>query len=121
LEKLDVIIVNGRKVYSFYHDLNDLSKQLKDENENQAKVNVIQRDNDKTYIPYYIELDTTADMLSKYTSEYYPMGISGEKLKAVSAYKVEELKDIVAQLGLKLDNEKKMLKKDLYELIVKNI
>ena len=85
LEELGVIVVNGRKVYG--------SKQLKED-----KVTVIKRDNDKTYLPYYIELDTTEEMVKMYLTEYYQMGISGDGLKANSAYKVEELKTIVAQL-----------------------
>jgi len=117
LEELDVIVVNGRKVYKI-NDIN-ITKQLK---ENENAISVIKRDNEKTNIPYYIELEPTEEQLKTYRNEYYQMpGINDEGLKATSAYKVEELKEIAGQLGLSIDTEKKLLKKDWYELIVKNM
>jgi len=68
---------------------------------------------------YKLDLKTTTDKLDKYKEHYFKLPKLNFKMKAVSSYKLDELKEMAQKLGLNNDtNKKKQTKTDLYESII---
>jgi hypothetical protein len=76
---------------------------------------------DKPYIKYGYETNVDAVQVEKYRNEYFKWESYDKPLKAVSSYKVEELLDMCKQLMPDKTYEKKIGKKELYELLVMNL
>lgn len=97
VENLNALVVSGRKYYEIYREENkDISIITKERDVYRYNFN---DDNEKKII----EIRQTL-----YKVE--------QELKAISAYKVEELNDLAKRLGICLEG--KMLKKNIYEKIV---
>jgi hypothetical protein len=117
LENINVLLVNKRKVYEL----------LCTDVDEKHPVNVIHRNNE-TY-EHLIELDTTEEIIKKYRETYYKMSSFDATLKSMGSYKLEELTDLCKKLDINIEpkvNEcnskkqgnKKITKKDIYELLV---
>ena len=71
-------------------------------------------------LKYKLDLKTTTDKLDKYREHYFKLPKLNFKMKAVSSYKLDELKEMAQKLGIINNdtNKKKQTKTDLYESIV---
>lgn len=119
IENINILLVDKRKIYEV---------QMNDE----PKINVIHR-NSVSY-EHYIELDATAESVAKYRETYFKVSGFDDTIKAMSAYKVDELMELCDKLGINIKESKtndleekgsiikkvKYSKKDIYEFIVMN-
>lgn len=109
LEGLNVIIIDNRKMFeSKNNDTNDIF--------------VIKKNLDTC--KYQLELNVSNESVENYKNTYYILeDINNTKLKAIGSYKLEDLINICSKLNLNYEKQdgKKMLKKDIYELILKNM
>jgi hypothetical protein len=105
IENMNVIIIDKRKVYEVLTT-------------DDPKIHVIHR-NSVTY-QHHIELDVPANKINIYNETYYKMSNFDTNLKAMTSYKVEELLELCKKLEINTDikENKKMSKKDIYELLV---
>lgn len=110
LENINVMLVDNRKVFEL----------ICIDVDNIHPVNIIHR-NSKTY-EHHIELNVTSDILTKYRNTYYKMSSFDSTLKSIGSYKLDELTSLCKKLNITIDtnNEKKIKKKDIYELLVLN-
>jgi hypothetical protein len=109
LEGLNVIILDGRKMFE--------SKN------NDTNVTFVIKKNLDTS-KFQLELNVSNDSIQNYRNTYYILeDINNNKLKAIGSYKLEDLINICSKMNLNCEKQdgKKMLKKDIYELIVKNM
>jgi len=106
-EKLNIMLVNRKKIYKI--KMNDTDN-----------IFVVHKNNDSN--TFYIELDADEKTVKTYETNYFHMETLDFKLKSISSYKLEELTDMCNKLGivLDLDGKKKLLKKDIYELLVQH-
>jgi len=107
-ENINVLFIHKRKCF-----------QLICEEENSFHV-IHQYDNPEKYC---YESNITPETLEKYRTTLFNWESLEKPLKAISAYKVNELLDLCKKLGLeeKTDNLNKKSKKDLYELLIMNL
>lgn len=113
LENINVLLVNKRKVYELLcTDVNE-----------KHPVNVIHRNNEN--YEHLIELDVTDEIIKKYREKYYKMNSFDATLKSMGSYKLEELIDLCKKLDINIDEcnknkegNKKITKKDIYELLI---
>ena len=73
---------------------------------------------------YGLEKDVSELKLEEYKSKLYKISNSDKPIRAISAYKSEELMEICGKLGIETFNKEKgktFLKKELYEEIVKEL
>lgn len=113
IENINILLVDKRKIYEI---------QMNDD----PLVNVVHR-NSVSY-EHYIEF--SADSVSKYRETYFKVSGFDDTIKAMSAYKVDELMDLCDKLGINIKDAKanvspivkkvKYSKKDIYEFIVMN-
>ena len=105
IENINIILIDKRKVYEVLTT-------------DKPKIHVIHR-NSVTY-EHHIELDVSAEKYITYKESYYKMSNFDSSLKAMSSYKVEELLELCKKLEINIDikENKKMAKKDIYELLV---
>jgi hypothetical protein len=112
IENINILLVDKRKIYEV---------QMNDD----PKINVVHR-NSVSY-EHYIEFST--DSVSKYRETYFKVSGFDDTIKAMSAYKVDELMELCDKLGINIkeSGEKgsiikkvKYSKKDIYEFIVMN-
>jgi len=115
LENINVLLVNKHKFYEL------LSTDI-DENH---PINIVHRNNE-TY-EHSIELDITEEIIRKYKENYYKMSSFDTTLKSIGSYKLDELIDLCKKLDINIENyknkkvdNKKITKKDIYELLVLN-
>jgi len=73
---------------------------------------------DKPYTKYAYETNVTVEQLESYKTEYFKWENYDKPLKAASAYKVEELVQMCKQLTPDKPPDKKLGKKELYELLL---
>ena len=73
---------------------------------------------DKPYTKYAYETNVTVEQLESYKTEYFKWENYDKPLKAASAYKVEELVQMYKQLTPDKPLDKKLGKKELYELLL---
>ena len=100
LENINILLISGRKYYELLC--------------NDKNINLIHTNNKENWI----ELDNTrADF---YRENYYKMLSFDTTLKSIGSYKTDELKELCQKLDIHLIDNKKYLKKDLYELLVQN-
>jgi hypothetical protein len=110
LENINVLLVDNRKIFEI----------ICVDVDSKHPVNIIHR-NSKTY-EHHIELNVTSDILTKYRDTYYKMSSFDSTLKSIGSYKLDELTSLCKKLNITIDtnNEKKIKKKDIYELLVLN-
>jgi len=115
LENINVLLVNKRKVYELLCiDIDD-----------KHPINIVHR-NSELY-EHSIELDVTEEIIKKYRETYYKMSSFDVTLKSIGSYKLEELTNLCKKLDINIDEcnkkkeNKKITKKDIYELLVLNI
>jgi hypothetical protein len=107
IEKMNILLVDKRKIYESINNDN-------------SDIHVIHR-NGVTY-EHYIELNILPEELTKTRNTFYKMLGFDSVLKAMSSYKVDELLEISKKLGIDMNTNtnKKITKKDIYEIIVQN-
>ena len=113
IENINILLVDKRKIYEV---------QMNDD----LNVNVVHR-NSVSY-EHYIEF--SAESVAKYRETYFKVSGFDDTIKAMSAYKVDELMDLCDKLGINIKDAKanvspivkkvKYSKKDIYEFIVMN-
>ena len=70
---------------------------------------------------HYIELDATSEAIQVYRDTYYKMSNFDSEVKSMSYYNVDELLDLCKKLNIDTNSKtinKKLSKKDIYELLV---
>jgi hypothetical protein len=108
-ENINVLFIHKRKCF---HLSNELEKSEK------AEYHVIhQKDHQK----YAYELNTTPEKCDDYITNYFQWETLDKPLKAFSSYKLSELLDICKKMVIPLPKDKKIGKKELYELILFHI
>jgi hypothetical protein len=108
IENINIILIDKRKLYETI-----MTDDL--------KIHVIQR-NSLTH-ENYIELDVLPESINTYRETYYKMTTFDVSLKTMASYKLDELLELCKKLNIdtKPDtNNKKVTKKDIYELLVLN-
>jgi len=106
LEKINIILVDKRKIYETI---------MTDD----VKIHIVHR-NSVTH-EHYIELDATSEAIQVYRDTYYKMTDFDGGVKSMSYYKVDELLDLCKKLNIHTNSKtinKKLSKKDIYELLV---
>lgn len=106
LEKINIILIDKRKIYETI---------MTDD----VKINIVHR-NSVSY-EHYIELEPTSESIKVYRDTYYKMSNFDSEIKSMSYYKVDELLDLCKKLNIDTNpkiNNKKLSKKDIYELLV---
>lgn len=117
IENINILLVDKRKIYEV---------QINDE----PLVNIVHR-NSVSY-EHYIEFST--ESVAKYRETYFKVSGFDDTIKAMSAYKVDELLELCDKLGINIKDSKatnleekgsiikkvKYSKKDIYEFIVMN-
>lgn len=104
IEGINIVLINNRKIYELICSDN-------------SKINIIHCNTLSD--EYYIESDTNQNDIDNYKSKYFIMPSLDYKLKSISSYKVDELLELSNKLNINLEDKKKLLKKDIYELICK--
>ena len=104
IENINAIIVDKRKIYQLLCS--------------DTHMNIIHKDSKSG--EYCIETDTTLETIKKYLHEYYLMSTYDSTLKSIASYSVDELINLCNKFGVKIEEGKKMCKKDYYELLVAN-
>lgn len=112
IENINIILIDKRKLYETI---------MTDD----PKIHVIQR-NSLTH-ENYIELDVLPETINTYRETYYKMTTFDVSLKTMASYKLDELLELCKKLNIdtntdtKTDtNNKRVTKKDIYELLVLN-
>lgn len=106
LEKINIMLVDKRKIYETI---------MTDD----VKTHIVHR-NSVSY-EHYIELDATSEAIQVYRDTYYIMSNFDNEVKSMSYYKVDELLDLCKKLNIDTNSKtinKKLSKKDIYELLV---
>tara|TARA_Y100000816_G_scaffold292515_1_gene288219 strand:- start:3362 stop:4114 length:753 start_codon:yes stop_codon:yes gene_type:complete len=70
---------------------------------------------------YSVKMLSTNEDKQYIVDNYFECESINSPLKAMSSYKLQELKDIAKRVGASLDTDKKYTKKDIYEKIVATI
>ena len=113
---MNILLVDKRKIY---HSMNNDS----------PLINVIHRNSES--FEHYIELNVSNERIANFKDTYYNVIGFDDSLKSMTAYKVDELLDLCKKLNISTISEsetvtgtnsktKKLTKKDIYELLVKN-
>lgn len=110
VEKINILLVDKRKIYESI--TND-----------ETKINVIHR-NSVNY-EHSIEFNVPDDKLTNYRDTYYKVQGFDSGLKSMTSYKVDELLELCKKFDIDTVNtaestKKKLVKKDIYELLVQN-
>lgn len=110
IDKQNLLLIDGKKCYE---TLNNDSDDF-----------IVIHKKDGNYV---LETGVTKEAVTKYRTTYYTITTFDNGLKAMSGYKVEELETMCDKLGVNLEkvkserDKKKLLKKDLYELVVQSL
>ena len=112
IEKLNILLVEGRKIYQSM-------------NNDSPVINVIHRNSNS--FENYIELNVSNESILNYKDNYYNVIGFDNALKTISSYTVDELLELCKKLNILITKvtgmegeKKKLSKKDIYELLVKN-
>jgi hypothetical protein len=126
LENINVLLVDKRKIYEIILD-------------DSLPINIIHRNS--ITMEHHIELNITNNMINNYRENYYRMANFDSTLKAMASYKSEELIELCKKLDIYIPSEndnsinnsnnnngnsnffkskKKLIKKDIYQLLVSN-
>ena len=105
----DLVSIEGNPYHIIHHRENKQPIYNKGHSHNKCQPNY-----------YSYELDSTPEMLSSYKDNYFNWESIDKPIKGLSAYKVDELMEICKKMELPI-KDGKILKKDLYEMIVLNI
>ena len=112
IEKLNILLVEGRKIYQSM-------------NNDSPVINVIHRNSNS--FENYIELNVSNESILNYKDNYYNVMGFDNALKTISSYTVDELLELCKKLNILITKvtgmegeKKKLSKKDIYELLVKN-
>lgn len=117
IENINILLVDKRKIYEI---------QMNDD----PVVNVVHRNS----ISYEHYIEFSAESVAKYRETYFKVSGFEDTIKAMSAYKVDELLELCDKLGINIKDSKatnleekgsiikkvKYSKKDIYEFIVMN-
>ncbi len=109
VSNMNVMYVHNRKYY-----------EIKCDPDNKDSVFVIHRF-DTPVLRYGYEENVTSDILEKYRAEKYCCHSIDSPLKAVSSYKVGELRDICSLLGIDNSLVEKKTKPQLYQIILETL
>jgi len=109
LENINILLIDKRKLYELV--CIDIDEQ--------NPVHIIHR-NSQTF-EHHIELNVMTEKINHYKDTYYKMNGFGESLKSMGSYKMEELLDLSNKLNITVkETNKKLTKKDIYELLILN-
>jgi len=112
MENINIILIDKRKIYEL----------LCVDPDTKNPINIVHR-NSQTY-EHSIEIDATQEIITKYRDTYYKMSSFDSTLKSMATYKLDELMDLCKKLNIEIkpnkNDNKKMTKKDIYELLVMN-
>lgn len=113
IEGINVLLVDGRKIYEL----------LCSDTQNTCIIHRNVKSNE-----YFIESDVSMNEIHSYKNGYFPMPTFDFKIKAIGSYKTDELLEMCEKLNIQLnlnennaskhESKKKILKKDIYELVV---
>ena len=119
VSNINIMFVHRRKVFEFIPDV-----------DNESNINIIHQ-YDEPSVRYAYETDVNNERIAIYKNSqdipesstvYFKSNSISNPLKAISSYKVAELKDLCVKL--KLIDSKEIVKKtkpQLYEIIIKNL
>jgi len=119
IENINIILVDNYKIYEFIMDEFIMDEFIMDKcNNSSNNINVVHRNNITK--EHYIEYDLSQEEINKYRNTYYKVNNFENTLKNISAYKVDDLLDLCNKLHITLDNNKKLTKKYIYEILIQN-
>jgi hypothetical protein len=104
MENINVLLVEKKKIYQLLCS--------------DSFMRVVHRDT--TSGEYSIEPDLNLEKIKHYLCEYYMMPSYDVGVKSMASYSVDELIALLKKIDVKLEEGKKMSKKDYYELLVQN-
>ena len=105
IHNINIMYIKNRVYYEIY---NDYSKPL----------NILININGNVYIPD----DVNETKINEYKNNYFKIDNIYKPINSISTYSLVELQDIAIKLNIPIELEKKkILKKDLYENIVRNL
>lgn len=103
---INVLFIHKKKCFELFLD------------ENEAFYVIHQRE-ENGHIKYYYEVNASKESIDKYKKTFFAWDNVDKPLKAPSAYNLEELQNLCNLLGISSEfNNKKKLKKDLYDLLL---
>lgn len=109
IENINIFIVDNRKCFELI--VNE-----------DTKINIIYKE--KELNNYYMEINdddkNVKNKIQYYKDNYLLMNNYDNKLKSINSYKMDELHDLCKKLDINLINNKKLTKKDIYELLIIN-
>ena len=120
MEKINILLVDKRKIYESI-------------TADDSKMNVVHRN--KVSFEHSIESNVTDDNLTLLRETYYKVQGFDSGLKSMTSYKSDELLELCKKLDIDInicnsnksesinkpkDNNKKMTKKDIYEILIQN-
>ena len=103
LENKNIIFIEGKKIYKCIRDESELIYIL------------YQKEKNVSY--FELELNVSPSKIDKLSSNYFEVPCFNYKLKAVSSYTINDLKEMCKKYEINLNENEKYLKKDLYEKI----
>jgi len=118
LENINVLFINKKTFLS----LEMTSLNLNSINESEFSTHILHFFPDKNN--YGLEKEVSKLKVEEYKNKLYKITNSDKPLRAISAYKSEELMEICGKLGIETFNKEKgktFLKKELYEEIIKEL
>jgi hypothetical protein len=114
MEKINILLVDKRKIYESI-------------TADDSKMNVVHRN--KVSFEHSIESNVTDDNLTLLRETYYKVQGFDSGLKSMTSYKSDELLELCKKLDIDVSNmkgnkpngdNKKMTKKDIYEILIQN-
>jgi len=107
IENINVYLINHRKLY-----VNILDETM--------PINILFKNKDNQY--YCIDYDVYPQKINDYNENYLLLNSFDSTIKSINSYKLDELLDICKKLNIQIpeNSEKKITKKELYDLIIKN-
>jgi len=109
MEKINILLVDKRKIYESI-------------TADDSKMNVVHKNS--VSFEHSIEFNVTDDKLTLLRETYYKVQGFDSGLKSMTSYKADELLELCKKLDIDVStmksNNKKMSKKDIYELLVQN-
>ena len=103
IENKNIVFIEDKKIY------------ISIRNENDDVFVLYKKENNVSYYELDLHFDKTT--LNTFKETYIVVPSFSIKLKAISSYKVEELKEMCVKFGINIPSTNKILKKDLYDKI----
>lgn len=117
--KINLLYVKNNYYYLFEPNKNIINNDNNND-EIEYPLKCILHENDKIYIKDINDNEEQNKLLLYYKDNYWQIENINKPIKSFSSYSLLELQDICKKLKLPIEiNNKKMLKKDLYESIIK--